>query len=279
LSTLICRLSSLGDVVLTAGVTGALGEVHFLTQKRWHGLVQSFPGVVSVLAPGDPLPTVDKVLDLPRSLRSRRLLAGCSPSRVDAYRGQRLSRVWLKSKRPVPTVLSRYAEAADVEPLALPWIPIPRPGGRIALVPGAAHATKRWPHFAALREALNEEVTWLGGPDDAQRIKKLARAGDLCVHEAGVAQTLRSLEDCDLVVGGDTGLMHLAAACGVPTLALFGPTHPQDGFWSHPDPALHLGLPCSPCSKHGGPSCAIGDFACMVQMSVEHVLSEIQARR
>ncbi|MFT5586596.1 MAG: ADP-heptose:LPS heptosyltransferase, partial [Cognaticolwellia sp.] len=252
MSTLLCRLSSFGDVVLAAGVTGALGDVHFLTQKRWHSLVQTFPGVVNVLEPGDPLPKVDQVVDLQRSLRSRKLLSGTGPTRVDAQRVQRLGRVWLKAQRPVPTVLSRYAQAAGVAPMPLPWITIPRGGGRLALVPGAAHATKRWPHFAGLREALEEEVTWLGGPDDAQRIDQLANPKDLRVHEAGVAQTLLALQDCDLVIGGDTGLMHLAAACGVPTLALFGPTHPQDGFWSHLDPPLHLGLACSPCSKHGG---------------------------
>ena len=279
MSTLVCRLSSFGDVVLAAGVTGALGDVHFLTQKRWHSLVRSFPGVVGVLSPGDPLPKVDRVVDLQRSLRSRKLLFGTAPKRVDAHRAQRLGRVWLKAQSPVPTVLSRYAEAAGVAPMPLPWLSIPRRGRRLALVPGAAHATKRWPHFGALREALGEEVTWLGGPSDAQRIAGLAKPCDLQVHEAGVAQTLLALQDCALVIGGDTGLLHLAAACGLPTLALFGPTHPKDGFWSHPDPPLHLGLACSPCSKHGGGACPIGDFACMVELGVDQIMAQIQARR
>lgn len=279
MSTLICRLSSMGDVVLTAGVTGALGEVHFLTQPRWHSLVETFPGVVSVLGPGDPLPDVEQVLDLQRSPRSRRLLAGTQAKRVHAHRLQRLARVWLKTQTAVPSVVSRYGDAAGLQPSPLPWIPIQREGGALALIPGAAHATKRWPHFAALRRALKEPVIWLGGPDDAQRIQALAQAGDLCVHEAGVELTLKALERCDLAIGGDTGLMHLAAACGVPTLALFGPTHPDDGFWSHPDPPLHLGLPCSPCSKHGGKRCVFGDFACMQDLDVQEVLSQIQARR
>lgn len=279
MSTLLCRLSSLGDVVLTAGITGALGQVHFLTQPRWHELVRAFPGVVSVLAPGDPLPEVDRVVDLQRSRRSRRLLRGRGARTFDAARVQRLGRVWLKSAAPVPTVLSRYAQAAQVEPSPLPWLELPRGGGRLALIPGAAHATKRWPGFEELRAALKEPVIWLGGPAEAERIQALAQPEDLCVHEAGFTETLRALEGCDLAVGGDTGLMHLAAACGVPTLALFGPTHPLDGFWSHPDPPLHMGLPCSPCSKHGGPRCPFGDFACMQELSVPLVLREIQARR
>ena len=269
----------MGDVVLAAGVTGALGQVHFLTQPRWHPLVQAFPGVVLVLAPGDTLPQVDQVLDLQRSPRSRRLLAGTQARRVQAYRGERLARVWLKTQSPVPSVISRYAQAAGVQVSSLPWIPIPHLGGRLALVPGAAHATKRWPHFAALRAVLKEPVIWLGGPGDVQRIQALAQPGDLCVHEAGVEQTLKALECCDLAIGGDTGLMHLAAACGVPTLALFGPTHPQDGFWSHPDAPLHLGLACSPCSKHGSSSCIVADFACMQGLGVTQVMDQIQARR
>ncbi len=279
MSTLLCRLSSMGDVVLTAGVTGVLGEVHFLTQPRWHSLVRTFPGVVSVLAPGDALPQVDQVVDLQRSPRSRRLLSGTPAKRVQAHRVQRLARVWLKAQNAVPSVLSRYGSAAGVAPSPLPWIPIAREGGALALIPGAAHATKRWPHFAALRRTLKEPVIWLGGPGDVQRIQALAQPEDRCVHEAGVEQTLQALQRCDLAIGGDTGLMHLAAACGVPTLALFGPTHPEDGFWSHPDAPLHLGLPCSPCSKHGGERCVFGDFACMQDLSVQQVLAEIQARR
>ena len=279
MSALVCRLSSMGDVVLTAAVTGALGEVHFLTQPRWHELVMTFPGVVSALAPGDPLPRVDQVVDLQRSLRSRRLLAGCKPRRVKAHRVQRLGRVWLKNQAPTPSVVSRYAQAAGVQPSPPPWIPIDREGGALALIPGAAHATKRWPHFAKLREELKEHVIWLGGPGDVQRIQALARPGDLCVHEAGVAQTLKALETCDLAIGGDTGLMHLAAACGVPTLALFGPTHPKDGFWSHPEEPMHSGLACSPCSKHGSDRCIFGDFACMEGLDVGLVLAQIRARR
>lgn len=279
MSTLLCRLSSMGDVVLAAGVTGALGEVSFLTQPRWHDLVRRFPGVTEVLAPGDPLPKVDRVVDLQRSVRSRRLLAGLGAKRLHAARPERLLRVWAKRRTPAPTVLSRYAHAAGVQPSPLPWIQIPRRGGQLVLIPGAAHATKRWPHFGALRALLDHPVTWLGGPSDGPRLEGLAQRGDLVIAEAGVGRTLKALETADLAVGGDTGLMHLAAACGLPSVALFGPTHPEDGFWSHPDPPLHRGLPCSPCSKHGSRDCVVGDFACMVGLQPLQVLAAIQERR
>jgi ADP-heptose:LPS heptosyltransferase len=56
------------------------------------------------------------------------------------------------------------------------------------------------------------------------------------------------LEDLDLLVTGDTGPMHLAAAMGTPTVALFGPSNPQRfGPTGNRSAILRVDLPCSPC--------------------------------
>lgn len=279
MSTLVCRLSSLGDVVLASGVTGGIGEVHFLTRPRLHPLVARFQGVVATVDPQSPLPQTQATVDLQNSRRSRALLRGRSPSRVDSERPLRLMRVWAKSQRPATPVVERYADAAGVPVSEGPWIALDTLDHRIALVPGAAHATKRWPHFAVLRRALSEPVIWLGGPDEDTLLQSLAHPQDRCIAESGVERTLEALAHSGVVVGGDTGLMHLAAACGIPTVPLFGPTHPLDGFWSHASPPLHLGLPCSPCSKHGGPRCPLRDHACLQDLAVEVVVQAIQERR
>ncbi|MDQ2731508.1 MAG: lipopolysaccharide heptosyltransferase I, partial [Armatimonadota bacterium] len=59
----------------------------------------------------------------------------------------------------------------------------------------------------------------------------------------------------EMYVGCDTGPMHLAAAVGVPVVALFGPTDPARWHpWTDgPYRVVRLGLPCSPC---GGITCA-----------------------
>jgi heptosyltransferase-2 len=59
--------------------------------------------------------------------------------------------------------------------------------------------------------------------------------------------------------------MHLAAACGVPTLAIFGPTTRELGFFPYGagHRVLEADLPCRPCGLHGGRDCPEGHFLCM----------------
>ena len=56
--------------------------------------------------------------------------------------------------------------------------------------------------------------------------------------------------DLDVLITGDTGPMHLAAAMGTPIVALFGPSHPDRyGPLPAPPPSLRIDLPCSPCGQ------------------------------
>ncbi len=109
----------------------------------------------------------------------------------------------------------------------------------IALSPAAAAPFKEWPadRFAALAEAVTKPgaalegatVALFGGPGDeattgavASRINStdvIDLAGQLTIAETGAC-----LAQARLFVGNDSGLMHMAAAAGVPTLGLFGPT-------------------------------------------------------
>jgi heptosyltransferase-2 len=76
-----------------------------------------------------------------------------------------------------------------------------------------------------------------------------------------------------LLVACDSGPVHLASAVGTPALALFGPTSAVR--WGPPAPgrALSLGLPCQPCSNHGGERCPLGHHRCLVDLGVDRVLA------
>lgn len=108
---------------------------------------------------------------------------------------------------------------------------------RILLSPCSRHAAKNWPveRFAAVGRALHEKTGAMlyisGVPDDAAACRKLEEmlppgsAHNLCgktslVELGGVLQAM------DLVITVDSGPMHMAAAAGTPTLAIFGPTDP-----------------------------------------------------
>jgi heptosyltransferase III len=103
----------------------------------------------------------------------------------------------------------------------------------VALHPGSGGAAKRWPleHFLTLARQLRNAWTpcWIFG--EAERDLQM-RFESLAGHEFPVWKDL-SLSDladrlvtCRGFVGNDAGVTHLAAALGVPTVALFGPSDP-----------------------------------------------------
>jgi ADP-heptose:LPS heptosyltransferase len=76
---------------------------------------------------------------------------------------------------------------------------------------------------------------------------------------------------CDLFVGNDNGPMHMAAALGVPVVALFGPSDPREwGPRGEKVQVLYKRLDCRRCFH---PTCARGEESCMKQISVEEVFA------
>jgi heptosyltransferase-2 len=86
---------------------------------------------------------------------------------------------------------------------------------------------------------------------------------------AGLAAALARVQ---LLVACDSGPVHLASAVGTPALAVFGPTSVARWGPQAPGRALSLGLPCAPCSNHGGPSCPEGHHRCLADLPAAAVL-------
>ena len=282
--TLVIRFSSLGDIVLSGAVTAALGDVEYLTLERYAELAAALPGVTRVwtweqdgrAATAD----VERIIDLHSSPRSRWATAFRPGQlrRVRRYDIRRRVRPLLKGD-PAPPVIERYAEAAEVTPVRAPWMPQAN-GDALLLVPFAAHPTKTWApdRYVSLARHWDGPVTLLGGPEDGDALRAMAtQIGERAtvVAESGFTQTLSAVRSGCVAVGGDTGLTHLAAASGVKTIGLFGPTTSEDGFWTHGGIAVENALPCRPCSRHGERACHVGGTPCMSQTTVETVLAHI----
>ena len=103
----------------------------------------------------------------------------------------------------------------------------------VTLAPGAVGAGKAWPpgHYAALARALAEDgvAIWvLGGPNESRIAWEIAAAGphvrDLTSND--LRNAILALAAADASVTNDSGLMHVSAAIGTPTIAIFGPTSP-----------------------------------------------------
>ena len=242
------------------------------------------------------------LLDLHDNLRSRalRLLV---PGSWRTYPKHRLARAWLirakrnryRDRRPVA---ERYFSAAGdlgAKPDGCPpdFFLGPEAGEQIfewlgtvglqdepnivALGPGAAHATKRWPleHWQGL-VARNLKggaaVVIVGGPGDADLGAALAeKSGGRVASAAGIfglQGTGALLQRARVLVSGDTGVMHMATAVGTPVVGLFGPTVEAFGFFPYTRQAsvLELPLPCRPCTAQGSSRCPLGHHRCMIDI-------------
>jgi len=83
-------------------------------------------------------------------------------------------------------------------------------------------------------------------------------------------QALAVLSRLNLLVTNDSGLMHAAAALGVPLVAVFGSTDPAaTGPFTPQATVLHRPLPCSPCRRR---TCNLG-YPCLTAIGVEEVLA------
>jgi heptosyltransferase III len=101
--------------------------------------------------------------------------------------------------------------------------------GTVAIAPGSGSAAKNWPMdaFVTLSGLLGEKgmrVAWVMGPAE-ERLN--LPAGVQVWSGLPLPSLAASLARCGLYVGNDSGVTHLAAACGCPTVALFGATDPS----------------------------------------------------
>ncbi|MCJ7496612.1 MAG: HAD-IIIA family hydrolase, partial [candidate division Zixibacteria bacterium] len=82
------------------------------------------------------------------------------------------------------------------------------------------------------------------------------------------------IERCELFISNDSGLMHIASATGVPTIGIFGSTHPGLGFSPSGlnDKIFFAGVECSPCSLHGERGCVKESRFCMDNIKPEEII-------
>lgn len=158
-----------------------------------------------------------------------------------------------------------------------------------AVAPGAAHFTKRWPteYWEMLTRSLvaqGYDVAVLTGSDLRSEGAAIAVAGGVNAATTdgslGLQETAAVIRSAQVLVSGDTGLMHLATAVGTRVVALFGPTVRQFGFFPYRSRAtvLELALECRPCSAQGGAKCPLGHHKCLREISPQMVLEALEQR-
>jgi heptosyltransferase-2 len=160
----------------------------------------------------------------------------------------------------------------------------------IAVAPGSVWNTKRWPEsryvdLLRLLAADSLGIVLIGGKEDDELCDRIQHAvGSVSVvNTAGKLSPLQSAElisRCLVLVSNDTAPMHMGVAMQVPVIAIFGPTVPSFGFApvGRSDRIVEtMGLKCRPCGIHGGKSCPVHTFECMLAISVARVHNEVRA--
>ena len=110
----------------------------------------------------------------------------------------------------------------------------------VLIAPGSGWSGKNWlpERFGAVAACLAAErkaqIAWIGGPEEATLVPA-ARAGDYrWFGKVSLPVLAAVLPRAQLFVGNDGGLLHFAAALGVPTVSVWGPTSP--GKWGPKGP-------------------------------------------
>ncbi len=244
----------------------------------------------------------DCVIDLQGSPRSRVIARGVHARRrlvwpKDALRRRMLVH-GLGRARSYASVIARYLATLErlgidgavarpkLYPQRDPSVPLPaRPF--IAIAPGAHWPTKRWPseHYAELVSKIGNakwDIVLVGDRGDAAITAAIAAAVPFAVRDLSgkltLPQLVWTLSRAALLVSNDTGAMHIAEACGVPVIALFGPTVRGFGFapWRRESAVIERDLPCRPCSLHGSARCPKGHHRCLREITPGDVYRAIK---
>ena len=164
-------------------------------------------------------------------------------------------------------------------------------GAYLVFAPGSEYGpAKRWPaaHFVQLAAKLNLPVVLLGSGKEAALCGEIAALAANCVNLAGktsLAQAFCLIAASKSTVSNDSGLMHVAAALGVPQVAVFGSSSPLHTpplsrkaavLWLKADPSYQPPLDCSPCFKRVCPlGPKEGHMRCLNDISAERVLAAL----
>lgn len=241
---------------ILAGLSGAPLRIGFNEEHRWRGLLYT---TIAPIPPG-PVHRVDHDLEALRPL-------GIQPKG-----GQPRLYTSLEDDERAVRLLDEAGLAGVGGPLVM-------------FQPGARYWFKAWPaeQFAALADRLSDSFgcrVIIGGSEPeralAEEVRRLARSTPTVLAGRTPLLTYATvLKRCRLFVGNDNGPMHMAAALGIPVVALFGPSNPDE--WGPRGPevrVLYKGLDCRRCFH---PTCERGEESCMKRISVDEVWAAVES--
>lgn len=157
-------------------------------------------------------------------------------------------------------------------------------GPYIAVHPGASVPARTWNperHATLVGRMLEEgwRVVVTGGPEERKLTARVTRGRPGTLDLGGrttLSELARILAGSRLLVTGNTGPAHLAAAVGTPVISLFAPTVPLERWhpWKVPHRLLYTPVPCAGCRAR---VCPFEEHPCLGGVGVEEVLEAVSA--
>jgi heptosyltransferase-2 len=207
---------------------------------------------------------------------------------------------WRWGEKALPRFIDKNAALAlpDGAPLPPEW-PVPQlrvpaeeiarwrqanglgAGPAVALGPGSVGASKRWTYYPEAARLLAEQgldVWVVGGPGEKAMATEIVAAGGPRVRDltgTDLHNGILAVAAAKVAISNDSGLMHIAAAAGTPTMGIFGPTSPY--LWA---PLNGLAatvltktqLSCQPCQRT---VCTMNEHRCMRDIPASDVVATL----
>ena len=296
-------------------------EIHFLCKPPFANLLETNPYIQKIhLFDKDNSrfwkelqnENFDYIIDLQNNHRSRKL---CRKLNVPHAHFPKLNfRKWLLvnlkiNKLPNIHVVDRYFSATNILPVSVKndgqgldfflndadyekVNTCNLPQDFVAVAMGSQHKTKQLPLpvLGEICKKIDRNIVLLGGEEDVEPAEFIcSQLGKNVINLCGKL-TLRESAACidlsQVLLTGDTGLMHIAAARNKQIVSVWGNTVPTFGMYPymplHPD-RYHIventDLRCRPCSKLGFENCPKRDFRCMNDLDVEIISQYLRANQ
>jgi len=158
---------------------------------------------------------------------------------------------------------------------------------KITVAPGATFKTKQIPEdilikiLKNLSKNLEIEYFLIGGNKEKDISKKIEQEIDSINYTGNLSilETAEIIDQSDLLITNDTGIMHIASARRTPTIVFYGGTIPNFGFVPYHTPHIIFenDLWCRPCSHIGRNFCPFINFNCMKNFNVVEISDKIIA--
>jgi heptosyltransferase-2 len=155
-------------------------------------------------------------------------------------------------------------------------------GPSVALAPGSVGPSKRWTYFPEAARLLAQQgldVWVVGGPGEKALAAEIVARGGSRVRDltgSDLRNGILAMAAASVAISNDSGLMHIAAALGTPTMGIFGPTSPY--HWAPLNGLAatiqtKTSVPCQPCHR---PVCTMNDHRCMRDILASDVVETTQ---